>query len=831
MIYPENFEAKISFSEIRSRLMSYCLSPLGTEQVGKMQFMTDARLLNRKLKEVSEFRSILSEGDFPSENFFDVRASLLWIRPEGTFLEEDELFDLKRSLETITNIRNFLSATGEGSQLRYPTLSLLCEGLQVFPQIAVGIGGVLNKFGKLKDDASPELARIRREKEMTVRSIARSLQNILASARQDGLVEKDAQPALRDGRLVIPIAPALKRKIKGIVHDESASGKTVFVEPEAVVDANNKIRELEGEERREVIRILRATSDKIRPHIENILPAYRFLGVVDFTRAKAQWANETKGVDLQVSGKPVVDWVQAVHPLLQESLARHGKKMEPLDIRLTPEHRMLIISGPNAGGKSVCLKTTGLLQYMLQCGLPIPVRESSKTGIFKSLFMDIGDEQSLENDLSTYSGHLLNMKAMLKNADSQSLLLIDEFGGGTEPRIGGAIAEAILNKFTERGIFGVITTHYQNLKQYADAHSGTINGAMLYDRQNMKPLFQLQIGQPGSSFAIEIARQTGLPQDVIDTASDIVGREYIQSDKYLQDIVRDKRYWENKRQNIHLREKQLEQIVARYEKEISDLQKERKSIVQKAKAEAKLLLESSNAKIENTIRGIKEAQAERENTRRLRSELDSFKNEILNAKDGDSLIEQKIEKIRQRKARHEERKRQKELSGDNAAVSKLKEVPLKEIVPGDMVRIKGQESVGVLREQNNQHAVVELGNMRVVVKPGLLEYVSPSSRKEVKSTPSVGKGTQEAMYNKKLSFRPEIDVRGMRGDEALQQVTYFVDDAILLGVSPIRVLHGTGNGILRNLIRGYLSTVPNVTSYHDEHIQLGGHGITVINLE
>ena len=567
MIYPQNFEQKIGFDQIRNLIKAKCLSTLGEEKTDGMAFSSDYEEINCRLEEVVEFVRILEEEDeFPSQYFFDVRPSLKRIRVEGLYLDEQELFDLRRSLETIRDIVGFLQKEDEedeDSHSPYPALHALAADILVFPQLIARINNILDKFGKIKDNASAELLRIRRELADTTGSISRSLNSILRSAQAEGFVEKDVTPTMRDGRLVIPVAPGMKRKIRGIVHDESATGKTVFIEPAEVVEANNRIRELEGEERREIIRILTEFSATIRPQVPAILQSYEFLALIDFIRAKALFCMDIKAVKPAFEEQQIIDWIEAVHPLLQKSLAKHNKKVVPLDIELTSRQRILLISGPNAGGKSVCLKTVGLLQYMLQCGLLIPLNERSHAGIFENIFIDIGDEQSIEDDLSTYSSHLTNMKNMMKYCNGKSLILIDEFGGGTEPQIGGAIAEAVLKRFNQKQTFGVITTHYQNLKHFAEDHEGVINGAMLYDRHEMRALFQLQIGNPGSSFAVEIARKIGLPEEVIADASEIVGSEYIQSDKYLQDIVRDKRYWETKRQNIRKKEKQMEDTIAR----------------------------------------------------------------------------------------------------------------------------------------------------------------------------------------------------------------------------------------------------------------------------
>ena len=637
MIYPNNFEHKVGFDEIRRLLKERCLSTLGKEKVDEMAFSTDCREVNEWLTQVREFRRLQEEkSDFPMQYFFDVREAVSRIRLENTHMEENEVWDLRRSLETIANIVRYLSPQTEDEEVPYPALNRLTEGVMTFPGIIRRIDSILDKFGKIKDSASMTLAGIRHDLEKTQGSISRTLYTILHSAQKDGIVEKDAAPTMRDGRLVIPVAPQVKRRINGIVHDESATGKTVFIEPTEVVEANNKVRQLEAEERREIIRILTVFTDEIRPHVKEILDSYQFLAQIDLIYAKSEWAKLTKAFEPEVEDKPHIDWIRAIHPLLQLSLEKKGEKVVPLDIRLEGESqkdevksktlgRILIISGPNAGGKSVCLKTTGLLQYMLQCGLSVPIGDRSTCGIFRSLLIDIGDEQSIENDLSTYSSHLMNMKQMMKQANEHSLLLIDEFGGGTEPTIGGAIAEAMLKQFWQKQTFAVITTHYQNLKHFAEDHPGVVNGAMLYDRHEMQALFQLSIGQPGSSFAIEIARKTGIPEEVIKDASDIVGSEYIQSDKYLQDIVRDKRYWEGKRQTIHQHEKSLEGHIQRYESNLEEIDRERKQILKRAQQQADELLAEANRKIENAIREIKEAQAEKERTRQIREELQEFR--------------------------------------------------------------------------------------------------------------------------------------------------------------------------------------------------------------
>ena len=878
MIYPNNFEQKIGFDEIRELLKAHCLSTLGKEKVDEIAFSTDAGVVNEWLSQIREFRRLQEEkDDFPMQYFFDVRESIKRIRLENTHLEENEVWDLRRSLETIANIVKYLNRTdltGDNltgdrylscpsalscddrylspvrlSPVRYPALHRLTEGVTTFPAMIRRIDSILDKFGKIKDSASMTLAGIRHDLSKMEGSISRTLYTILHAAQKDGLVDKDATPAVRDGRLVIPVSPTVKRRINGIVHDESATGKTVFIEPAEVVEANNKVRELEAAERREIIRILTVFSDELRPHVTDILDSYEFLAQIDLIYAKTELAKLTKAFEPEVKAVPHLDWIRAIHPLLQLSLEKQGKKAIPLDIILTQEKRLLIISGPNAGGKSVCLKTVGLLQYMLQCGLAIPIGDRSTTGMFDNIMIDIGDEQSIENDLSTYSSHLLNMKNMMKQANARTLLLIDEFGGGTEPTIGGAIAEAVLKQLWMKKTFGVITTHYQNLKHFAEDHEGVVNGAMLYDRGQMQALFQLSIGQPGSSFAIEIARKTGLPEEVIKDASDIVGSEYIQSDKYLQDIVRDKRYWEGKRQTIHQHEKSLEHKITRYEDELSEIERQRKEILRKAKEEAEELLRESNKKIENVIREIREAQAEKERTRLAREELNAFKEELdtIDTRANDEMIEKKIRQLQERKERREKRKQEKaektnsSQASQSSQSSQARETRKAPIAVGDTVRIKGLTSVGTVESIDGKMATVIFGGMKTKMRAERLEHAEmpkqQTTKQEERNASIAGaygnasKDTRDVIDNRKLNFKQDIDVRGMRGDEAINAITYYIDDAILVGVSRVRILHGTGSGILRQLIRQYLATIPNVSHFRDEHVQFGGAGITVVDLD
>ena len=848
MIYPSNFETKIGFTEIRSMLNDYCLSALGREQVDHMTCSDTYEEIREQLARVSEFRrAAASEQGMPMGYFPDTRQSISRIRIENTHLEEEELFNLRRSLETIIGIVNFLRKSHEEGQFPYPALTRMAEGVETFPDITRQIDSVLDKWGHVSDAASPELARIRRELARSEGNISKVLYGILRSAQNDGVVDKDVTPSLRDGRLVIPVAPGLKRRIPGIVHDESATGRTVYVEPSEVVEANNRVKELRREERQEIIRILKEITKEIRPHVSEILTAYEFLAGIDLIQAKGALAERLHAVEPVVEEGPRMDWTHAIHPLLMLKL---GSKVVPLDITLTPEQRMLIISGPNAGGKSVCQKTVGLLQYMVQCGLSVPMSERSKMGIFENIMIDIGDEQSLENDLSTYSSHLLNMKLMMRTANKRSLILIDEMGTGTEPTIGAAIAEAVVERFLNSDTYGVITTHYQNLKHFAEEHEGVVNGAMLYDRHEMRPYFQLAIGRPGSSFAVEIARKIGLPEEVITRACDIVGSDYIQSDKYLQDIVRDKRYWENKRQAIHQREKDMEATIVRYEREVEELERNRRDIIRQAKAQAEELLKESNRKIENTIREIREKQAEKEETRRIRIQLAEYEAGLkeetesttkkgTKTMDSDA-VERKMAQIRQRKERHERRKTEKEKNQEIAAnalrtsANKDNEKE-KTLSVGDTVRVKGLTSTGTVLSLDGKMATVLFGDMRTKTRIDRLEHaeVTPPDKNEQRQANlnaySISKETRKTIDEHKNNFHQDLDVRGMRGDEALNAVQYFIDDAILVGMPRVRILHGKGNGILRQLIRQYLSSVPNVAHYADEHVQFGGAGITVVD--
>ncbi len=824
--YPDNFELKIGFDRIREMLHQKCLSNMGHEWVEEMHFKDDFENISRELGETDEFCRIVREFDhFPSDHFFDLRPALEKIRIEGRFLDVQELFDMKRSLESIRSIVLFFS---KQPQEIFPLLNAKTKNVQLFPYIYDRIDSIINKFGKIRDNATPELGRIRNDILSKQASMSRRLHAILKQAQKDGLVEEDATVSIRDGRAVIPIMAGNKRKLKGIIYDESSTGKTSYVEPTEIVEMNNEIRELEYAERREIIRILTSFANDIRPYIEDLWYSYEFLGEIDFIRAKALLTIEIDAIKPDMVSYPVIDWFRAIHPLLMKTLKKENRKIVPLNIRLTEERHILLISGPNAGGKSVCLKTVGLLQYMLQCGLPIPISEGSRTGVFSRLFIDIGDEQSLENDLSTYSSHLLNMKHFVKFSDEKTLILIDEFGTGTEPMLGGAIAESILDKLNQLGTFGVITTHYTNLKHFASSAAGIENGAMLYDSQNMNPLFQLEIGKPGSSFAFEIARKIGLPEEILEKATEKIGKDHIDFDRNLRQINRDKRYWETKREKIRKVEKILDEMAANYETELKETQKQRKEILKKAKEEAELLLSGVNKKIENTIHEIKKEQADKEKTRKAREELVQLKHVVEEKTTADdSAIDAKIKKLQEREKNRNERRPEK----PKTVAKPVEEPENDDPKPGDKVRIMGQNNVGDLISISKKSAVIAFGQLITTVPVSQIEKLSNNEAKKIEKAQSPTRSRMITnMTESRLTFKTEIDIRGKRAEEAIQTIQEFIDQAIMFERSQLRILHGKGNGILKETIRSYLKSEPMVKSFKDEHVDFGGAGITVIEL-
>ncbi len=779
------------------------------------------------LEETEEFCRILREEEsFPSDHFYDLRSALKKISIEGRFLEESELFDLKRSLETVRAIVQFFKKKEE---THYPLLKRKTAQVSVFPYIYERIDAILGKTGKIRDNASPALAQIRKTILELQSNVTKRLHSILKQAQKEGFVDSDASVSIRDGRAVIPVLSYNKRKIKGIVYDESASGKTSYVEPNEIVEMNNEIRELEYAERREIIRILTEFSNDIRPYLPELSSSYDYLGEVDFIRAKALLALEFNALRPEIHDAPLIQWNRAVHPLLQQALKRENRKIVPLTIGLDDKNHILLISGPNAGGKSVCLKTVGLLQFMLQCGLLIPVNESSKAGIFGQIFIDIGDEQSLENDLSTYSSHLLNMKHFVKNSDENTLILIDEFGTGTEPMLGGAIAEAILGELNRRQAFGVITTHYTNLKHFASSNEGIINGAMLYDSQNMTPLFQLETGKPGSSFAFEIARKIGLPEDILEKATEKVGKKHIDFDRNLRKINRDKRYWEVKREKIRRVEKTLDGMADNYEAGLQDIKKLRKEILEKARKDAEALLADVNKKIENTISEIRKSQAEKEKTKQAREKLENLKNEVEKKSSADDKqIAAKIEKLRQQE---EKRNRNRPAESKRKPENKERKKPV-EPQPGDKVRITGQDTIGDLIELNEKNAVVAFGQLITTLPRKQIERVSSNEAKKLEKKARSGSGVRilSSFSEERLNFKPEIDLRGQRAEEAISRIQEFIDRAIMFEAPQLRILHGKGHGILKENIRSYLRSEPMVSSFRDEHVDLGGAGITVVEL-
>ncbi|WP_423127637.1 endonuclease MutS2 [Gaoshiqia sp. Z1-71] len=820
-IYPENFEAKIGFDRIRELIKGACLSPLGKDKADEIAFMTNSGSIGFELSATWEFSRLIIETDqFPTNFYYDLRPALAKIKTEGRFLEVNELFDLKRSLETIIAIVRFLNNLKEEV---YPTLKKIPEHVEVFPHMKDRIDQILSPYGKIKDQASPELGRIRRDLLSRQNSVSKRLHSILKQAQKDGLVDDDATISIRDGRPVIPISSAVKRRLNGIVHDESATGKTAYVEPAEVVEMNNEIRELEYAEKREIVKILIEISNDIRPYLPALNEQYEFLGTIDLLRSKALLANRMGGIRPVFDPEGQLFWNKAIHPLLKFNLEKEKRTVVPLDIQLSLQNHLLLISGPNAGGKSVCLKTVGLLQYMLQCGLLIPVDETSRACIFDRIFIDIGDEQSIENDLSTYSSHLMNMKFFLKHANNRTLVLIDEFGTGTEPMLGGAIAEAILDQLNQLGAFGVITTHYTNLKHFASSAEGIENGAMMYDSHRMEPLFQLQIGKPGSSFAFEIARKIGMPEIILQQATDKIGKDHINFDKHLRDILRDKRYWESKRQRIRQVEKTLDEISSKYESDLKKLNEQRKQIIEEAKSEAGKILSETNKQVENTIREIRESQAEKEKTKAIRKQLETFKEEVVGSDaDEDDWIRRKMEKLKQK---------QKEKKA--VPVEKRAEDPKekKDLAIGDKVKIEGQNTIGEILEVGEKAVIVAFGQLRTSVNREKLSWVSSNeAKREMRGLNKTKANVNKNISERRLTFKPDIDIRGQRAEEAISNIQAFIDEAIMLDVHELRILHGKGNGILKEVIRSFLKSDPVVRSFRDEHVQFGGAGITIVEL-
>lgn len=821
MIYPDTLEHKIGFDAVREQVTELCTSEHGRKACGLMSFSNVRHEVVTLLEETAEMLSILSsEIEFPIGNIHDMNSVLASIRVEGVHVTAQDFLRLRVSMETMSGIAGFFktSCDDEGKS-PYPRLNEIALRLITFPNLTREIDRVIDRWGNIKDNASPQLAAIRTSLAAMSGSVNSLIRRVMSRAVKDGLIEPDTTPSVRDGRLVIPVSPMNKRKIPGIVHDESASGKTIFIEPSEVVEANNRIRELELDERREIMRILVDLTDRIRPHIQDIDESFTTLGVFDFIHAKARFAIINGAAMPRIGKDCTTEWHDAFHPVLRQSLARQNKELVKLDLRLDKENRIVIISGPNAGGKSVALKTVGIVQYMAQCGLLPTMASHSTLGIFDDIFIDIGDDQSIEDDLSTYSSHLRHMKTILSRGGRKAMLLIDEFGAGTEPQIGGAIAQSLLKRFNDKGMWGIVTTHFQNLKLMAEDTPGLINGSMLYDRHLMRPLFKLSIGNPGSSFAIEIARKTGLPEDVIADAEQLVGSDYINADKYLLDINRDKRYWENKRASVKAKEKKLDELLARYEAEADTLRERRKEIIEEARKEAIRIIEGSNAAIERTIHDIRRAQADKEKTSEARKALADKRRQL-----GDDNNHRDTNELLDKVERRSKKKR--------AAANKIAEKTSEEARPiqvGDNVLLDGSGTVGTVTDISGKNATVIFGNLTTTTKiDRLTRTIKKVNSGAGKAASFVSVSTREDMRERQLNFRQDIDIRGMRVDEALQTVTYFIDDAVQFNSSRVRILHGTGTGALRQAVREYLESVRAVRSYHDEDVRFGGAGITVV---
>ncbi len=816
MIYPDNFESKIGFDRVRLRVKEFCTAKGAVSRAENMSFCTDFKLIESALHAVDEMMSLdKSEVNLPSYDCGNAEDALLSIKVPGTSCSPDDMLSIAKALRCIDETANCFNALRNDAGIsRCPALDSIAVSLHGFSDCRIAIDRIIDRFGNVKDNASAALAQIRSSLNSMSGTVNATLRRVMARAVADGILDSDASPAMRDGRLVLPVAPMNKRRLSGIVHDESASGKTIYIEPAEVVEANNRIRELQLEEKREIYRILAELATFLRPYIQDIVDNIDILAHLDFIKAKAAFAKETGGQLPNLTDRPELEWYHACHPVLLKSLQAQNRDIVPLDINLSKEKRILVISGPNAGGKSVCLKTVGIIQYMTQCGMLPPVYENSHFGVFNDIFVDIGDNQSLEDDLSTYSSHLRNMKYFVSKGQSGSLILIDEFGGGTEPQIGGAIAQAILHRFADSGLWGVITTHYQNLKHYAEDTAGLVNGSMLYDRHKMQPLFKLSIGNPGSSFAIEIARKTGLPTDIIAEAEGIVGSEYVNLDKYLLDIARDKKYWENKRLDIKRKEKKLEEVISRYEGDAENLRQKRREIIDDAKAEAERILSSSNASIERTIREIRTSQADKQKTIEARKKLEEVKRDIGGKSDSESHpLLKKAPK----------RKKQKPANQSHTASRPLE--------VGDIVKLDGEGTPGKVLEINGKNAIVAFGLLRTSVSADRLKPSNAQLPESKTGVSFIGGGTTDASRERQLNFSRDIDVRGMRVDEAIQAITYFIDDAVQFSAGRVRILHGTGTGALRQAIRQYLDSVRDVKSYRDEHVQFGGAGITVVDLD
>jgi DNA mismatch repair protein MutS2 len=801
MLYPKNIEQKLGFDKIRELLKDACISTLGQQFVDKMRFSDNYDIIDKLIRQTAEFKDIVQyEPAFPSSNYLDANPQLSKAAIEGAFLTEGEAFEVKLSLRTIHECIRFFSQKEEH---QYPTLREITLMAAVDKQLLSMLDAIIDDRGHVRDNASPELQQIRRQIISEQGNLRKRLDSLLRQAKSQGWVAEDVSLTVRGGRMVIPVAAEHKRKIKGFVHDESATGQTVFLEPTEVFDSNNEIRELEYAERREIVRILTELTAKIRPHVPQLRKAYTFLGIMDFIRAKARLAVQLQASNPVFVNQQVINWSAAKHPLLYLSHQKQGKSIKPLTIELSAKNRILLISGPNAGGKSVLLKTVGLLQYMYQSGLLVPMAEHSQMGLFRNVFIDIGDEQSMENDLSTYSSHLTNMKYFLQFAEKKTLFLIDEFGTGTEPSLGGAIAESILDQLNQSKAFGVINTHYTNLKVFADRHEGLINGAMRFDGDLLEPMYELEIGRPGSSFAFEIAHKIGLPKAVIDKAKEKIGTNQVNFEKLLKELDIEKKVFTERNLDNATKERKLAQTLKEYTELKSQLDNDKKKLINEAKVQAKQLVKEANQKIEQTIREIREIKAEKEDTKTLRRELEKFE-ETLKPETVAAEPEAEVEDI---------------------------QVEAGEIAVGSLVRIKGQTTMGEVMSIKGKDAEVGIGNLKTTIKLNRLEKISRKLYKTAAKSESAPRMQGVNMNEKMMNFSFNLDLRGKRGEEALTVVDNFIDDALMLGQPELRIIHGKGDGILRNLVRSHLRGYTQVASMTDEHADRGGAGVTIVRMK
>ena len=829
MIYPANFEQRIGFDRIREQVMGLCSMQSARQVIASEGFSTSSKEVEERLKLADQMRVVISMehgADIGEQE--DIATIVDKIAVEGSYITEEEAAVLLRSLKSAASIVEFILSRKEGL---YPDLRRITLGVGTYPELQRAIERVVDEKGEVRSSASPELQEIRRAIREHEGLVAKRLQQVLQRAKASGIVEADAMLSIRDGHAVIPVSAANKRKIAGFIHDESATGRTFYVEPVEVVELNNELKELEYAEKREIVRILTELTAVLRLDVEGLARIEEYLTRMDALRAKARWALENGATKPIISTEGRLLLRKARHPLLQQTLRAQRKEIVPLDMELNSERRILVISGPNAGGKSVCLKTTGLLQYMVQCGFLVPVLENSEFPLFKSLMIDIGDQQSLENDLSTYSSHLVNMKAMLHEASEQTLILIDEFGSGTEPTIGGAISESILEHFVECRSYGVITTHYANIKYFASRNEGVANGAMSFDVKNIQPLFSLEMGKPGSSFAIEVARKIGLPETIVRKAMDKAGEDHINLEKQLREIARDKRYWAEKRDRIRQTDRKVEQLEQTYSDRLQDIKEERRRILESARKEAEELITNANRTIENTIRTIRESQAEKELTRLARKELVSFAEEVNSSdKSAEERIEREMERLARRRERREKRAEEREQNGGVVEKPQLQPKP-QVIEVGSKVKLEGQATPGVVQQIKGKKAQVAFGQMIIMVELSRLSVVSSSEYRAATRPTTARTVVSVDIRERKLNFRDTIDVRGMRAVEALEAVEDLVDDALMVGVSTVTILHGKGTGALKEEIRRYLRTVKDVATVAEAHADRGGAGITVVTFK